>query len=111
MNKINRNDPCPCGSGKKYKKCCEIKDQERRKKKFEGTRGLRVNPLVQQNTPVRSLASHVIKALTAPLEEKRKKEEPKSTEEAAAPPETKPRSYGSLEELIGIEGGPSPTST
>lgn len=19
---INRNDPCPCGSGKKYKKCC-----------------------------------------------------------------------------------------
>jgi hypothetical protein len=22
MSKINRNDPCPCGSGKKYKKCC-----------------------------------------------------------------------------------------
>jgi len=21
--KITRNDPCPCGSGKKYKKCCE----------------------------------------------------------------------------------------
>lgn len=21
-NKISRNDPCPCGSGKKYKKCC-----------------------------------------------------------------------------------------
>ena len=21
-NKIGRNDPCPCGSGKKYKKCC-----------------------------------------------------------------------------------------
>ncbi len=21
-NKIKRNDPCPCGSGKKYKKCC-----------------------------------------------------------------------------------------
>jgi len=20
--KINRNSPCPCGSGKKYKKCC-----------------------------------------------------------------------------------------
>jgi preprotein translocase subunit SecA len=19
---VNRNDPCPCGSGKKYKKCC-----------------------------------------------------------------------------------------
>jgi len=23
--KINRNDPCPCGSGKKYKKCCLLK--------------------------------------------------------------------------------------
>jgi len=20
--KISRNDPCPCGSGKKFKKCC-----------------------------------------------------------------------------------------
>ncbi len=24
--KIGRNDPCPCGSGKKYKKCCGKKD-------------------------------------------------------------------------------------
>lgn len=22
-DKVGRNDPCPCGSGKKYKKCCE----------------------------------------------------------------------------------------
>jgi preprotein translocase subunit SecA len=21
--KIGRNDPCPCGSGKKFKKCCD----------------------------------------------------------------------------------------
>jgi hypothetical protein len=26
--KVGRNDPCPCGSGKKYKKCCLAKDQE-----------------------------------------------------------------------------------
>ena len=25
MKKVGRNDPCPCGSGKKYKKCCEKK--------------------------------------------------------------------------------------
>ncbi|MBP9521733.1 MAG: SEC-C domain-containing protein [Enterococcus sp.] len=25
-HKIGRNDPCPCGSGKKYKKCCLGKD-------------------------------------------------------------------------------------
>jgi hypothetical protein len=24
---VNRNDPCPCGSGRKYKKCCWAKDQ------------------------------------------------------------------------------------
>ncbi len=24
-NKVGRNEPCPCGSGKKYKKCCEKK--------------------------------------------------------------------------------------
>lgn len=26
--KIGRNDPCPCGSGKKFKKCCLIKDND-----------------------------------------------------------------------------------
>ena len=25
--KVGRNDPCPCGSGKKYKNCCMLKDQ------------------------------------------------------------------------------------
>jgi hypothetical protein len=25
--KIGRNDPCPCGSGKKYKACCLAKDE------------------------------------------------------------------------------------
>lgn len=28
MPNIGRNDPCPCGSGKKYKHCCMRKDQE-----------------------------------------------------------------------------------
>ncbi len=26
-NKPERNEPCPCGSGKKYKKCCMASDQ------------------------------------------------------------------------------------
>ena len=28
MPKVGRNDPCPCGSGKKYKNCCMNKDME-----------------------------------------------------------------------------------
>ena len=27
MAKTGRNDPCPCGSGNKYKKCCLTKDE------------------------------------------------------------------------------------
>ncbi|MBL4941449.1 MAG: SEC-C domain-containing protein [Colwellia sp.] len=27
MTKAGRNDPCPCGSGKKHKKCCLLKQQ------------------------------------------------------------------------------------
>jgi len=26
VQKVGRNDPCPCGSGKKYKKCCMLKE-------------------------------------------------------------------------------------
>ena len=33
--KIGRNDPCPCGSGKKYKNCCLLKQKNKGpKKKF-----------------------------------------------------------------------------
>jgi len=30
VKKVGRNDPCPCGSGKKYKKCCgrHLKEKE-----------------------------------------------------------------------------------
>lgn len=31
VRKVNRNDPCPCGSGKKYKKCCMPHHEEARK--------------------------------------------------------------------------------
>ena len=27
MAKTGRNDLCPCGSGRKYKKCCEAKER------------------------------------------------------------------------------------
>jgi hypothetical protein len=29
QSKVGRNDNCPCGSGKKYKKCCELKQHSR----------------------------------------------------------------------------------
>lgn len=27
MGQVGRNQPCPCGSGKKYKRCCLAKDE------------------------------------------------------------------------------------
>ena len=35
--KVGRNDPCPCGSGKKYKKCCMRKEEARREKRSAQT--------------------------------------------------------------------------
>jgi len=34
MAKIGRNTPCPCGSGKKYKHCCERKEKEIEQRKL-----------------------------------------------------------------------------
>lgn len=28
MTAIGRNQPCPCGSGRKYKKCCALKKDD-----------------------------------------------------------------------------------
>ncbi|MDA0814028.1 MAG: SEC-C metal-binding domain-containing protein [Verrucomicrobia bacterium] len=30
MTSVGRNDPCPCGSGRKYKKCCLEADAQRK---------------------------------------------------------------------------------
>jgi tetratricopeptide (TPR) repeat protein len=37
MTKIGRNAPCPCGSGKKYKKCCLNKDEDLRSRARQPT--------------------------------------------------------------------------
>jgi tetratricopeptide (TPR) repeat protein len=34
MDKTGRNDPCPCGSGKKYKKCCLPKHEADQRQQF-----------------------------------------------------------------------------
>jgi hypothetical protein len=41
---VGRNDPCPCGSGKKYKRCCRPADEERAVAQAEDTED---DPLAQ----------------------------------------------------------------
>jgi tetratricopeptide (TPR) repeat protein len=35
MAKTGRNDPCPCGSGRKYKVCCLKKDEDAERERFK----------------------------------------------------------------------------
>ncbi len=44
--KLGRNDPCPCGSGKKYKNCCQV---------LEGLGKSTANPFDRYNTLMASL--------------------------------------------------------
>ena len=66
--KLGRNDPCHCGSGKKYKKCCYAKDQEllRDASEYAGaTRtDLKSNPgLVDDPQVIRDLRAHELRRL------------------------------------------------
>ncbi|MCI5052628.1 MAG: SEC-C domain-containing protein [Simkaniaceae bacterium] len=50
MTKPGRNDPCPCGSGKKYKKCCGAK---------QGPKKIYASVLSNSNDRVSSLLSSI----------------------------------------------------
>lgn len=62
MAKIGRNQPCPCGSGAKYKKCCWNKD---RLSQTPTTSSNPVNPTAAQNwvfiedDPLTEMTNHV----------------------------------------------------
>lgn len=93
MNKkIQRNDPCPCGSGEKFKKCCAKKEQEQKQKRHMGLLGRSTTNL---SGSMKSIAGRVFKAITAP---------PSQHDASADALDQKQHGYRTLEELIGIEG-------
>lgn len=101
MSKINRNDPCPCGSGKKYKKCCGLKEQQTRKPRLSNPISVLSQISGEKGSPV-ALARRVFKVLTGTAQT------PSSTSSQPEPePTPMPRGFSTLEELIGIEGAPS----
>jgi hypothetical protein len=63
--KVGRNDPCPCGSGKKYKRCCEARDRERAASPYAGMTmqealaepGRHGDPRIIEKIPEEQLAS------------------------------------------------------
>lgn len=41
VRKVQRNDPCPCGSGKKYKKCCMQRQRDLDSERINRREGIR----------------------------------------------------------------------
>ncbi|GEM_PF-3140794 len=80
-DKIKRNDPCPCGSGKKFKACCWVKEQEKKQKRFSASKMVAKNPMAglfaNMHTEMEDLKRRVEKT-------KRKAEEQKAKQAEAA---------------------------
>ena len=62
-NKVGRNDPCPCGSGKKYKKCCEVASAAPVEKESKGHDGAVARALDWLMTKHRKAASVAVDAM------------------------------------------------
>lgn len=66
-NKVGRNDPCPCGSGKKYKNCCMGKKEES-KKTYTAAGKRKFKAKVLSSTDMRSQSLFSGSASQAPAE-------------------------------------------
>lgn len=63
MAKLNRNAPCPCGSSRKYKRCCLPGDQEaaaRRRDELAPTTPPSLPPIVAVEDDIDRLSNHAL---------------------------------------------------
>ena len=60
-----RNDPCPCGSGRKYKRCCLSKDEAERIDKLRASGAI----MGQPETPEGKLRRRIVRFLEEELQE------------------------------------------
>jgi len=51
---VGRNEPCPCGSGKKYKKCCMLKINQRKEREKISTERMAETPPTPLNATTTS---------------------------------------------------------
>jgi SEC-C motif len=61
---VGRNDPCPCGSGRKYKRCCLFTDEELKK---QGRHNTENRPGIEPLTdlPIEEIKTRFTSASTA----------------------------------------------
>lgn len=86
-----RNDPCPCGSGKKYKKCHGMVEAEKKKV-------MRNYSVADSKNPIISVAQKIIEAIESPVPPAAPTNFPASkasTKEAETPELAAPRTFTS----------------
>ena len=69
MAKPGRNDPCPCGSGNKYKKCCQPKDEAAEREGQAEAQARRESQAAERRLQVRELKAEVAARLRRAEEE------------------------------------------
>lgn len=69
MAKPGRNDPCPCGSGNKYKKCCQSKDEAAERSGAAEAQARRDSQAAERRLQVRELKAEVAARLRRAEEE------------------------------------------
>jgi hypothetical protein len=58
--KVGRNEPCPCGSGKKYKKCCMLKPREEKSAPAATSDNASVTTVTEENSAQVSTAEQYL---------------------------------------------------
>lgn len=124
MTKINRNDTCPCGSEKKYKKCCALKEAQKKQKRFHNLKDLKmqIQSGVSSASPIASKVFSVLSSTMTPSKSALVGHSIKQTKEGhthsdncgcdhnhekdvlkSEKEKAEVRGYSTLEELIGVE--------
>ena len=60
MEKTGRNDPCPCGSGKKYKKCCLPKHEAEERLRAAGQQAEREQRAAAHRSSLREARARML---------------------------------------------------
>jgi tetratricopeptide (TPR) repeat protein len=69
MAKPGRNDPCPCGSGNKYKKCCLSKDATAERERLAEAEARRAERDAAHRLHVREMKAAITARLAGALED------------------------------------------
>jgi tetratricopeptide (TPR) repeat protein len=69
MAKPGRNDPCPCGSGNKYKKCCLARDEAAEREGLAEARARREDRAAERRLQARELKAAMAAKLAAHLDD------------------------------------------